>query len=256
MHATSNMPPSLQDRRHALRQAAQHLARFGRLAQSDRDAIEHLPGDMAVRRRGEDAPNPGLHLIVSGWACKMRPVAEGQRQIFTFLLPGDFIGAFQPRSDFAFYRTVALTRLETLDLSPLAATTASRAPAFPTIVTAGMGLEDHAQGLIFDHMVRLGARDAYGGLADLLLELRERLARVDQVDADGAFTLPIGQRVLAHALGVSVVHVNQTLKRLSNDGLIRVDGARVRLIDAQRIATLGGFGPQADGRLEARSAEA
>jgi CRP-like cAMP-binding protein len=242
------------DRRAALRQAAQHLASFGRLTQSDRDAVEHLPSDPTVRRRGEDAPCPGLHLIVSGWACKMRPVADGQRQIFSFLLPGDFIGSFQRRSDFAFYRTVALTRLETLDVSDLLTTTASGAPALAAIVKAGQSLEDHGLGLIFDHMVRLGARDAYGGLADLLLELRERSSRIGQLDAEGAFLLPVGQRVLAHALGVSVVHVNQTLKRLAADGLIAIDGASVRLIDPQRIAGLGGF-PTAADRL-AESVEA
>lgn len=245
-----------QDRRQALRQAAQRLASFARLSPTERDTIEHLPGEARLQRRGEDAPGSGLHLIVSGWACKMRPVADGQRQIFVFLLPGDVIGSFKPRSDFAFYRTVALTRLETVDLTPLLATTGSGAPALPAIVKAGLSLEEHAQGLIFDHMVRLGARDAYGGLADLLLELRERLARVGQVDAEGGFTLPIGQRVLAHALGVSVVHVNQTLKRLAADGLIHVDGGVVRLIDPQRIMRLGGVPAHADSPAARQAAEA
>jgi CRP-like cAMP-binding protein len=171
----------------------------------------------------------------------MRPVADGQRQIFVFLLPGDFLGSFEPRSSRAFYHTVALTRVETIDVSQLLTTTVSGASALPNVVKAGKSLEDQAQGLIFDHIVRLGARDAYGGLADLLLELRRRLALVDQVGADGAFTLPIGQRVLAHALGVSVVHVNQTLKRLASDGLIAIDGSSVRLLDPHRITRLGGF---------------
>jgi CRP-like cAMP-binding protein len=244
------MPITSQDRRDSLRQAAHRLGHFTRLTQSDRDAIEHMPGDLTVLRRGEDAPTPGLHLIASGWACKMRPVADGQRQIFVFLLPGDFIGSFQPRSDFTFYRTVALTRLETLDATSLLASNQSGSPSLPNIVKAGLGLEDHAEGLIFDHMVRLGARDAYGGLADLLMELRERLGRVGQVDDDGAFTLPIGQRVLAHALGVSVVHVNQTLKRLSADGLIEVNGASVRLTDPQRMAKLVGFSAPAEAPAE------
>ncbi|MHB8285323.1 MAG: Crp/Fnr family transcriptional regulator [Caulobacteraceae bacterium] len=235
------MTTPLNERREALHRAAQTLSRFARLPQADRDAIEHLPADVSLLRRGEDTPNSGVHLIVSGWACKMRPVANGQRQIFVFLLPGDFIGSFQIRPNFAFYRTVALTRLETIDLSPLLAKTAGGAPIMPAIVTAGRGLEDHAQGLLFDHMVRLGARDAYSGLADLLVELRERLARVDQVEADGSFILPVGQRVLAHVLGVSVVHVNQTLKRLAADGLIEIDGANVRLTDPQRMASLIGF---------------
>lgn len=235
------MPLAPHERRIALSQAAQRLASFGCLNQSDRNAIECLPSDALIQRRGADAPGGGLHLIVSGWACKMRPVADGQRQIFVFLLPGDFIGSFQARSNRAFYRTVALTRLETLDASALLDAEAGGVPMLPRIVEAGRMLEDHAQGLIFDHMVRLGARDTYGGLADLLLELRERLARVDQVDADGAFTLPIGQRVLAHALGVSVVHVNQTLKRLARDGLIVVDGALVRLLDLKRLSGLGSF---------------
>lgn len=137
------------------------------------------------------------------------------------------------------YKTAALGQLETLDLSLLLYVPANDCPTYSAIAEAGSYLEDFEQGLLFAHMMRLGAHDVRGGLLDLLYELKERLALIGQVDLDGSFVLPVGQRVLAEALGVSVVHINQTLKRLVSDNLITVVGKRLRLSNSTKRGSIG-----------------
>ena len=166
----------------------------------------------------------------------MRPHPTRQRQIFGFLLPGDVIGSFWRDPEFTFHQTVTLTPLVTLS----AATLIGDAPAnarYAGLLNAARRAEDYAQHRLYDHLVRLGGRDAYDGLAHLLLEFHARLAAVGLAD-DDSFIMPIGQRVLAQAMGFSLAHTNHTLQRLAADGLVDADGERVRLLNLARLAAL------------------
>ncbi|WP_174300119.1 helix-turn-helix domain-containing protein [Caulobacter sp. S45] len=179
-------------------------------------------------------------IVTSGWACYMRPHESRRRQIFGFLLPGDVIGSFWRRPEYAFWRLSALTRLSTVSVEGLLAAGPDGRFAYPEIVKAARRAEDHAHHLLVDHIVRLGARDAYAGLAHLLLELHARLGRVG-LARDDVFPLPIGQRVLAQTLGFSVAHTNHTLQRMTADGLFVVEGEVVRLLQPDRMAALAQF---------------
>ncbi len=226
-----------------LRQIAQRLSADGRLSQAHCAAIEQLPGEPTAHRRGADITqvlNKGPQFIVAGWACEMRPLAKGGRQIFRFMLPGDAIGSFWPRLSPATCQTMALTRLELLAAAALMASDSAGVLIHGAIVEAARREEDHTQVLLFDHMVRLGARDAYCGLSHLLLELHERLGRVGLVDGD-SFLLPLGQRVLAQTMGVSLAHLNHTLQRMQADGLIDAKGPTMRLLQPERMMAISDF---------------
>lgn len=198
----------------------------------------------------------GPHVVLSGWACQMRPVEKRRRQIFGFIVPGDIIGSFWRNPNFSFFRAVALTRLELLPASALMAQRQDGNLEHPALVAAAREAEDHAQHLLYDHMVRLEKRDAYQGLASLLLEMHERLKRVGLV-IDGAFRLPIGQRVLAQAMGLSVAHTNHTLQRMAADGLFEARGDSIRLLQRRKMVDLAGLtpgnGPYAPGALSGQN---
>ncbi len=170
----------------------------------------------------------------------MRPHDSRRRQIFGFLLPGDVIGSFWRRPEYAFWRLTALTRLTSVSAEALLAINPDGRFVVPDIVRAARRAEDHAHHLLVDHIVRLGARDAYAGLAHLLLELHTRLERVG-LAAGGGFTLPVGQRVLAQTLGFSVAHTNHTLQRMTADGLFMIEGDKVQLLQPDRMATLSEY---------------
>jgi CRP-like cAMP-binding protein len=239
------MPGARADHQALLRHVADRLSAFGPLSCEDRAAIHGLYLDDCTYVRNADlAPalaTPAFpQIVTSGLACQMRPHPRRRRQIFGFVLPGDIIGSFWRRPEFSFYRTVALTRVKTVSAAPLLAVGDDDAFAHPTIVQAVRRAEDHTQHLLFNHIVRLGERDAYSGLAHLLLELHHRLAQVGMAQG-GELRLPFSQRVLAQAMGFSVAHTNHTLQRMAADGLFEMRGELIRLVALDRMAALADF---------------
>jgi CRP-like cAMP-binding protein len=98
------------------------------------------------------------------------------------------------------------------------------------------------QAILTEHIVRLGRRNAYERLGHLLLELLHRLQLVDKAGSSGYF-LPLTQEVLADTLGLSIVHVNRTLRKLRNDQMIELDPRtrRLRILDQEALSEVTGY---------------
>jgi CRP-like cAMP-binding protein len=90
---------------------------------------------------------------------------------------------------------------------------------------------------LYDHLVRMGRLSAKERLIHLLLELWERLEKVGLVDGD-TFKIPLTQEIFADALGLSVVHVNRTLKALRKEGLVYIKSGSATLADRTRLARM------------------
>jgi CRP-like cAMP-binding protein len=190
---------------------------------------EHRAGtELAPRRGGPVRPQ----LIVSGWACRQRLLRDGRRQILGFLLPGDLVALGAVASPISEASTVALTRLETIEMPDLAAAGAWPGSSLAKLFHLSPAAEERR---LIEHLVRLGRRTAYERVGHLLLELGERLQAVGMADG-GRFPLPVTQEVLADALGLSVVHVNRILQQLRREGLIETQGGYVRLPSPRALA--------------------
>jgi CRP-like cAMP-binding protein len=194
---------------------------------------QHQPG---TELYGEGA---GLRprVLLSGWACRMRMLPDGRRQIFSFLLPGDSIGVSRA-APLALTTCIALTRVETADAGLLRDAAASDETTGLGLACArAAGLED-AQ--LLDHVMRLGRQTAFERTAHLFLELRQRLAAAGLADGE-RFPLPLTQEVLADALGLSIVHVNRTLQQLRRDRLIEMKSGWVVLLEPDVLAARADF---------------
>ena len=72
------------------------LARYTELDEDDRAALMQLDtGPLCTANGRADLAREGDHpthirLLVSGWACRYKDLADGRRQIVGFFLPGDF----------------------------------------------------------------------------------------------------------------------------------------------------------------------
>ncbi len=245
------------DHQALLRHVAENWSTFGPMSASDVAAVRLLDVNERVYVRNADLTPPSEtpafpQVVTSGLVCQMRAHPTRRRQIFGFVLPGEIVGSFWRRPEFNFYRTVALTRTKTVSAAPLLAVDEGGAFRHPALVEAARRAEDHTQHFLFNHIVRLGQRDAYSGLAHLLVELHERLSRVGMA-RDGELLLPFSQRVLAQAMGFSVAHTNHTLQRMAADGLFEMRGERIRLLAPDRMAALADF--TADGALSQTQTE-
>ncbi len=79
-------------------------------------------------------------------------------------------------------------------------------------------------------------------MADLLLELHDRLAIVGETEGD-RLPLPLTQETLADLNGLSVVHVNRTLQEMRRERLVRVERGWAALLDRAELTRLAGRAP-------------
>jgi CRP-like cAMP-binding protein len=139
----------------------------------------------------------------------VRYLPDGRRQVIGLLLPGDLVGNCRQCRPVSVSTVVSLTAVE-FCAAPLAALHPSLGEAYAV---------SHAldEAYLIAQVMRLGRLNAEERLADLLLELLERLNTCDTAGSDN-FRLPLSQEVLSDTLGLSSVHFNRTLQRLRHRG--------------------------------------
>lgn len=176
-------------------------------------------------------PTRQLKLVVAGWAAETRVLADSRRQICALHLPGDVV---TPRlsAPLGLYGVTALTKLECLDLTSLL--DAPECPEKASLRRALIAALTLNEARRYEHIVRLGQHTAPERLIHLLFELRERLAQADG-DAPDSFRLPLTQEDLADALGLSVVHINRTLRQLRAAHMLEIRFGGVTLLQPRQL---------------------
>lgn len=158
-----------------------------------------------------------VHVILEGWACRYRELADGRRQIVAFCLPGDLcderVLALQ-RMDHSFgsLTDVVLGQVNPAVLGALCA-------AHPRIARAVAWSSQVQAALQREWTVNLGQRDAVGRMTHLLCEIHMRLRLVGLAGPEGC-EMPLTQAELGDASGLSTVHVNRVLQELRAARLI------------------------------------
>lgn len=216
--------------------ALRRLASLGPLDTWSFDAIEAaLAKRQRLRRRrdivGEGKPIAGARLIVSGWAARVRILADGRRQFLSFLLPGDLIGLCRQPEPLAVSTVTTLTEVE---ICP-----APESAALETIYSTSAAIEE---AYLLEHITRLGRMSALERIYSLLLEFHERLLR-NGLATETGFDLPLTQEMLGDALGLTAVHVNRMLQDARRADILELNGGRVRLFNPEALAELIGREP-------------
>jgi CRP-like cAMP-binding protein len=202
-----------------------------------RDRIEIQAGRSVVK---EDERCPQLYLIESGWVFRSRGMASGRRQIVNYALPGDFLCAdsilFKASSFDLTARTgVSLFRIE----APLIAELFARHQGLAAALAWTAGQEES---VLAERVVSLGRRDSLEKLAHALCEIAARLEAIGRMTGD-TIEAPLNQEDFADILGISVIHVNRTFRRLSEEGIVEYRKGQIELLDRARLAELSSFDP-------------
>lgn len=166
-------------------------------------------------------------VIMAGWACRMRQLADGRRQIVELLAPGDIVGV-TPGVE-AVSEVMALTPVKAVEADEFRRATVSCDDGRSTIRKAVSAAARTSEMFVVHSTVRLGRQTAYERIAHLLLELDWRLAHRG-LSANNAFKLPLTQEMLGDALGLSVVHVNRTLQQMRRENTLEFALGQVRLL--------------------------
>jgi CRP-like cAMP-binding protein len=170
-------------------------------------------------------------LVFSGWACEQREMADGRRQIFSILLPGDLVDVRTEQNSLT-----TLTSVRVADAAPLVGAMPLGGDSVQRVQLSQKLRTER----LFDHLTRLGHMNAYERTSHLLLELHGRLRVLGLVN-DGSFLMPMSQEVVGGVLGLTTVHVNRTFKQLRADGFITSSRGTISLHKLGRLGKIADY---------------
>ena len=192
-----------------------------------------VPARSDLARDGD--PTDCAFVVREGFACRHKHRADGARQIFGLLLPGDICD-------------LDVLHLDRWDhgiatLSPCRVAQVSRAAlegfvaAHPAVALAlrRVKLDEEARARAW--LLSLGIHAAAERLARLLCEVLGRMAAVGLAEADGR-ALPLTQVDLAACIGTTSVNVNRMLKERRAAGTIELGRRWLRVLDRPRLEAL------------------
>lgn len=179
-----------------------------------------------------------IFLLDKGWVIRSRHLENGARQIVNVALPGDFVAM-----------NALLFATSDFELSCKTDVAAYRLPAdrLGTALTrdamlsaALFWVNAHEESLLAERIVSLGRRSARQRTAHVLCELISRLEIIGISDFE-QFIIPMSQEEFADILGISVVHMNKTLRAFERDGIISFRNALLRVLDRIELEREAGF---------------
>ena len=179
-------------------------------------------------------------IVNGGWACRFLDHSDGARQIIDYYLPGDIINPFALVMHAANYSVTSISCLNVSIFKPdLLVSLCTVQPTIGLRFLEMLGWQDVR---LVRLMTEIGWRTAYQRTAYLLLDLFERLKLVDKT-VGNTFFAPVTQQMLADSLGMSIVHMNRTIKKLREDELIIIESNIVKLIDIVRLRQITEYDP-------------
>ena len=221
------------------------LERFATLSRDESLAMEEICGQVVERPAGTDLIREGerpkyVHILLEGWAYRYKILPDGGRQIMAYLIPGDWCDLhifILKRMDHSIgllsdarVALIAEERIiELLDNQPRIA----RAMFWASLVD---------EATLREWLANTLRRPPFERLAHLLCELWLRMNAVGLVQED-AFDLPLTQAELGDTIGLNPVSVNRVLQRMRAEGLIKLGGRYLTLLDSTRMMALSKFDP-------------
>jgi CRP-like cAMP-binding protein len=219
------------------------LSSLTTLTDSDRALLLALRGTVIALKAGEDVGVQGdrpqdATLVLKGVLGRYKLLSNGRRQFLSFDIPGDM-------------PDLQSLYLETLD-SSLGALTDSEVMLIPlqeihsilgqsselNRVFARVMLVEAA--IFREWMVNLGRRTAFERIGHLLCEMMTRMRAVGLTNGDSC-ELHITQSQIADALGLSLVHINRTLRELREAGLIGWSRGILTVLNWHELCETSGF---------------
>ena len=228
---------------HHLDRLIRKLGKRATLTETDEAALRGLPFETKAYDAGrylvrEGAQTQACMLLLSGFAYRHKLSAEGERQIVSVHVPGDFIDLQGALLDVSDHNVQLLTRSE-IAMFPIRAILdiidtrrfVARALWVETLVESSMHRE---------WVLNVGRRPAPQRIGHLLCEIACRLEFVG-LGTTGGYQLPMTQEQLADCTGLTSVHVNRTLKQLDADGYIHRHKRFIEIPDWERLSEMSGF---------------
>ena len=219
------------------------LGRYVELTQGERDFLARmeeserkLGARQVILNRGQRTD--GLHVLKHGWAIVRSRTVRGRSHILRIYLPGEVIGLGELGSNHAPH-TISMHTEGVVCTFPREglAELMARAPRLSALLHALSSLDQIA---LRDQCAALGLMTAEDRLIQWLLQLHARLSIANEGMGD-RFRLPFSQAEIGEAVGMTPVYVNKLLRKLTEEGRIRIERPFVALLDREGLANQVNF---------------
>jgi len=187
-----------------------------------------------------DGGAPPVILVQRGVAYRSATLPDGRRAILDLLLPGDFGGL-----DHAIFSHVnqELTAANALGYRAMKPSMLREMMSNRAVGIRVAALMAETRWRMDRHLTAITRLDARERIGLFLLDIHDRLRRRDLISRP-TFNLPLTQEQIADHLGMTMVHVNRTLRRLREDRLLLVANQVVIITDLDRLrAEISGMPP-------------
>lgn len=185
-----------------------------------------------------------LFTLLSGWAFRYKTLEDGRRQILNYVLPGDLVGlqgsvAGEMDHSVEALSPVVLCVFQRDDLGSLF----RKHPGLAFDIT---WLASREERMLDDNLLSVGRRTAIERAAYLVAFMYQRAAAAGFV-GNRPLLIPITQQHVADTLGLSIVHTNKTLRRLSQSGFIKWHDRACEVLDIEGLLKTSGWQGVSDG---------
>jgi CRP-like cAMP-binding protein len=201
--------------------------------------IRFAARDAALTRAGN--PEPSVILIRSGFAFRSCGLADGRRAILHIVTPNDIAGLDHVVLARPIEEIIAASRV---GYHVLRASALRELLTDPCIAMHILALTVEMRWRSDRLATSIGRLDAQARICVMLIDLYDRLRRNGLISRT-TFNLPLTQEQIADHLGLTLVHVNRTLRRLREERIVLVDRQVVIIIDLDRLREFAHGLPQA-----------
>ena len=166
---------------------------------------------------------------------RVNRLADGRRQILSFLIPGDLFSATAPFQDSFNFHVQAVTHVRFgLIKRAVIISRLDDAKALQALAGICIAERNEADQLLTD----LGQRTAVARIARLLLYLLERLTSRGMVQ-ELTFGFPLRQQHIADAVGLTTVHVDRVISMFRKSGLIEIESGQLKILNLKQLQHAG-----------------
>jgi CRP-like cAMP-binding protein len=176
-----------------------------------------------------------LYTVLSGWGFRYKLMSDGRRQILNYVMPGDLIGLQGSLMGEMQHSVEALSPMllcvfERDQLGDLY----RNHPGLAYDIT---WLASREEQMLDENLLSVGRRSALERAAYLMAFIGSRAQAVGLIGRR-SLEVPITQQHVADTLGLSLVHTNKTIRKLSNRKLIAWRDGSCAILDMEGLMAL------------------
>lgn len=184
----------------------------------------------------EGTKTPHLHTVLTGWGFRYKLLPDGRRQIVNYVMPGDLVGL---------QGTLMSEMQHSMEtLSPMTLCVFERGELMSLyrqhaeLAYDVTWLASREECMLDENLLSIGRRSALESLAYLVAFLVGRARASGLISETAAPRLAITQQHVADTLGLSLVHTNKTIRKLTEKKLLRWRDGGCEVLDVDGLTDL------------------